>query len=255
MSEKVWDKWERGLLIQLSIIPGARGVPLAYVVREKEMSNNEYYSIKLSSSNIDELTLARCPHHGTAFAADNRQVFQIISALTNGEPSYEWVKPFAAQADGKSAMAAEGLRETLHYKNERSFPFHRFTNQCKEMFNTFSKTNDSMTEAAKLPFLLERVQHPSLLHTVAAMKVRMEDYDFEKAANLVAAEVAKLNKSGGFSTRNVSAIGTDPLAKVRGKDGKIKTGWIDNFHSLPEEAKQAVIEKLLTTLELLGIPR
>ena len=178
----------------------------------------------------------------------------------NGEPSYEWVKPFAAQADGKSAMAAlrgyyrgegnlsrristaEGLRETLHYKNERSFPFHRFTNQCKEMFNTFSETNEPMTEAAKLRFLLERVQHPSLLHTVAAMKVRMEDYDFEKAANLVAAEVAKLNKSGGFSTRNVSAIGTDPLAKVRGKDGKIKTGWIDKFHSLPEEAKQVVIE-------------
>jgi hypothetical protein len=36
-SEKVWDKWKAGLENQLSMLYGVNGVPLVYVIREKEV--------------------------------------------------------------------------------------------------------------------------------------------------------------------------------------------------------------------------
>ena len=61
------------------------------------------------------------------------------------------------------------------------------------MFNLFEEENDPMTEAAKLRFLLDKVDHPRLKSDVSAMRVKNnlasgeDKVTFTKAANILAA--------------------------------------------------------------------
>ena len=60
-------------------------------------------------------------------------------------------------------------------------------------FNLFEEKNEPMTEAAKLRFLLDRVNHPQLKSDVSALRVkynidsREDKVTFTKAVNILAA--------------------------------------------------------------------
>ena len=68
----------------------------------------------------------------------------------------------------------------------------------KHMFNLFEKEDEPMTEAAKLCFLLDKVNHPQLKSDVSALRVKNNlasgEYKetFTKAANILAASVLSL---------------------------------------------------------------
>ena len=64
------------------------------------------------------------------------------------------------------------LSETIHYRNERSLSFTTFLAKMQHMFNLFEEENEPMTEAAKLRFLLEKVNHPQLKSDVSALRVK-----------------------------------------------------------------------------------
>ena len=67
---------------------------------------------------------------------------------------------------------ASRLSERLHYKNERSLPFTTFLENMQHMFNLFEEENEPMTEAAKLRFLLDKVNHPHIESDVSALQVK-----------------------------------------------------------------------------------
>ena len=52
---------------------------------------------------------------------------------------------------------ATRLRETLHYKNERSLSFATFLSKVQHMFNLFEEEEEPLTESAKFRFLMEKV--------------------------------------------------------------------------------------------------
>ena len=66
-------------------------------------------------------------------------------------------------------VEAGRLQETLHYKNERSLSFSTFLAKVQHMFNLFEEEGEPMTEAAKLRFLLDKVNHSQLESNVSAL--------------------------------------------------------------------------------------
>ena len=64
------------------------------------------------------------------------------------------------------------LIETLHYKNERSLSFTTFLAKMQHMFNLFEEENELMTEAAKLRFILDKVDDPQIYIDVSDLCVK-----------------------------------------------------------------------------------
>lgn len=71
--EKKWPEWEPALVNYLSTIPGVSGVPLSYVVRDKETPDGtvEYGS-------FHEQAIACAPLAGPTYQADARKVHRLI---------------------------------------------------------------------------------------------------------------------------------------------------------------------------------
>jgi hypothetical protein len=81
--ERKWPEWEPAFTTYLSTIPGVSGVPLSYVIREKEQPDpgTEYGS-------FNEQAIACAPLDGPTFQADARKVHQLIKSFLMRTPSY-----------------------------------------------------------------------------------------------------------------------------------------------------------------------
>ena len=78
---------------------------------------------------------------------------------------------FAGEGNVTRRIAeAERLRDSLHYKNERSLSFKPFLTKSQKMFNIFEKHGEGMEEDAKIRFLFKNVQHSGLQSDIAALK-------------------------------------------------------------------------------------
>ena len=151
---------------------------------------------------------------------------------------------------------AEKLRETLHYKSERSMPFSTFLDRMQKMFNIFQEEGEELTENAKVRELLNRVQNNQLQDTVKVLRVRF-DIDgilYTAAANhltsavselpeyLLARRVSSLRRiRGGGSEKGKNKFKRD---SIYADDGTIFTGYYSNWKSLSKEDRDKVIAEL-----------
>ena len=89
---------------------------------------------------------------------------------------------------------AERMRESLHYKSDRSLAFSVFLDRMQRMFNIYEEEQEEFSENAKIRELFKQVQHPQLQDTVKALKVHfdMEGLTYTQATNHLTAAVSKL---------------------------------------------------------------
>ena len=148
---------------------------------------------------------------------------------------------------------AEKLRETLHYKSERSMPFSTFLDRMQKMFNIFQEEGEELTENAKVRELLKRVQNNQLQDTIKALRVRF-DLDwilYTEAANHLTSAVSELPEyllaccvsslkhiRGGGSEKGKNKFNRD---SIYADDGTIFTGDYSNWKSLSKEDRDKVI--------------
>ena len=101
-----------------------------------------------------------------------------------------------------------------------------------------------MTEASKLRFLLEKVNHLQLESDVSALRVKTnlasgeDKVKFTKAENILVASVSSLPDYQSKS-RVVSGVGTDNNGGIQ-CDGKIFTGYDKNWREIFKEDKEKV---------------
>jgi hypothetical protein len=240
--ESKFHQWEATLIIMLGILQGVNGVPLSYVVREKEHEDGDVYE------NFVDECIARAKHKGPEFDADALLVHQILQSLTIGEHAEHWLKDISKKHDGRKDMialrahyrgagnksrriqVAKKQHATLHYKNERALKFSIFISQAKEMFNIFEECGEPYVEAAKLRFLWENIQCPQLQGQMDAMKVQLGQdatlWTFVSACDQLAAQVP----TDGASSKTkftASALGSGTGGGTKSnimKDGKLHTG-------------------------------
>ena len=187
------------------------------------------------------------------------------------ESAEQWIKNLAPRVNGRLDMealrnhyggegnasrriaTAEKLRETLHYKSERSMPFSTFLDRMQKMFNIFQEEGEELTENAKVRELLKRVQNNQLQDTVKALRVRfdLDGISYMEAANhltstvsefpeyLLAHRVSSLKRiRGGGSEKGKNKFKRD---SIYADDGTIFTGYYSNWKSLSKEDRDKVI--------------
>ena len=169
--EKKWPDWEPSFVNYLSMIPSVRGVPLSYVVRENDAPNHETDF----GNDFTACSIACAPLDDSSFRADARKVHQLLINFLVAESAEQWIKDLTPCVNGRRDMEAlcnhyggegnasrrivmaEKLRESLHYKSERSLPFSTFLDRMQKMLNIFKEEGEQLTENAKVRELIKHV--------------------------------------------------------------------------------------------------
>ena len=270
--ERKWPEWEPAFVNYLSTIPGVSGVPLSYVVREKEIPDaGAVYG------SFNEKAIACAPLVGPTFQADARKAHQLIKSFLQTESAEQWIKPMARHQSGREDMqalrnhysgegntsrriaVAERLRETLHYKNEKSLQFSTFLDKLQKMFNIFEEEDEEITAQAKVRMLLQKIEHPQLRDAVGELRVRaqLDGISSTECANHLSAIVSELPDHQ--ASRKISAAESKLKVKhIRGggananlaskrkgihmPDGSVWTGYYDNWEKMSDADKQIVMD-------------
>ena len=261
--EKKWPDWEPAFVNYLSTIPGARGVPLSYVVRENESPDHETDF----GNDFTARSIACAPLNDSSFRADARKVHQLLMNFLVAESAEQWIKDLTPCVNGRRDMealrnhygdegnasrriaTAEKLHESLHYKSECSLPFSTFLDRMQKMFNIFKEEGEQLTENAKVRELFKRVQHTQLQDTVKALRIRydLNGITYTEAANHLTAAVSELPE---FQlAQHVSAVsrirgggkGKHKRDSIYAGDGTIFTGSYSNSMSFSKEERDKVI--------------
>ena len=215
-----WHDWEPAFVNYLSTIPGVKGIPLSYVVRANEDPDHKTNF----EGDFVAHSIACAPLNNATFRANARKVHQLLMNFLVAESAEQWIKNLAPWVNGRLDMealhnhysgegnasrriaTAEKLRETLHYKSERSMPFSTFLDRMQKMFNIFQEEGKELTENAKVCELLKCVQNNQLQDTVKALQVRfvLDGIPYTEAANHLTSAVSELPEY--LLTRHVSSL-------------------------------------------------
>ena len=260
-SERKWKQWEEKFNNYARAHIGSNGVPLSYIIREKDEPDRETVYLDFISK-----TIACAPLSGEYYLADRLAVFNMIVSFTTGQPSGDWIKNTLRFSDGRRSMKAlrdhfsgEGnasrniaeadrLKETLHYKSERAMAFETFLTQCQKMYNIYEKEGEPMPDDAKLRFLFKRVQHKDLSSSIDALRAQQTagiNITYTQAANHISTAVSELPEYIS-KNRNISGVGTSSShgkrsSDIYSSDGSIITGHFSNWRSLSKEDRAIVI--------------
>lgn len=221
---KGWHDWIKAFTNLLSVIPSVTGIPLSYVIRDKEDEDDkesEFYT-----DFMDEC-VAKAPLNGTYFKADNKRVHQLVRSYTQGEPSHQHIADIERKQDGRldvltltkfyggsgnvtrQVSKADHLLKTLHYSRERSMAFETFTDRLKEMFNIFEEQGERMSERAKIRTLLNKIESSHLQVAVQTIRTKIEldsGVTYEHVVNYLASQAATTVDT---SFRKISSVETN----------------------------------------------
>ena len=150
---------------------------------------------------------------------------------------------------------AERLRKSLHYQNECGLPFALYLSKMQQMFTLFGENKESYSDAMKLRFLYDTINHPQLMTTRSTLQVghiAWNAVSFTDACGHLATMVSKFPESQ-ITKRNVSFVEgyrgrkgghakvTNNLVGIRTGNGEIYTGYYVDFFQL-SKANQAAVQ-------------
>ena len=113
------------------------------------------------------------PLVGDSYRHDSAMVHNIIWGKTNQEV-VGWLRPNAIMNDGRADMQtlfnvytgygnqearlaqAEATRNSLHYRDEKIFPFTRFLHSAQMMFEILYETGQGMNDDQKCQFMIDK---------------------------------------------------------------------------------------------------
>ena len=142
--------------------------------------------------------------------------------------------------EGNTSRRMEGIermKETLHYKLERSLVFENFLTKCQNMYNIYDTHGEKISEEAKIRFLFKKINHERLVKTVEAMTIKIATevigvVTYTTIANYISTAVSELpdyllrnrNVSGVTNTRVGSQSGPGPHYIIFNQNNTIHTG-------------------------------
>lgn len=258
---KMWDEWLTGLQTMLTLMRGVTDVPLIYVVRQEPTPKPGD-----TFESFDEECIAKAPLSGPAFQADARSVHMVIKSLVVGEHAEQWMKGGYTKKNGREDLTklsahfqgkgnssrsihdAERLLATLHYKNERAMSFENFVSKAQAMWNMFHINGEEKSTSAQVRWLLNSVNDPTLVATIASLNVDVEkdpdDWDFDTCANHIASQIRKY--ANVDKAKKVAVVQTKSGSGRHGayKDGEVYTGTYtkDEWQALSSDEKGLVIK-------------
>ena len=218
-----YDKWVDWQDSVITYLKGKKNVtktvPLYYVIRPSNppvVLNEE-----------DEI-IFNATHTGAAYSTDNKTVHQTLTELTNGTDADQWIKQHRRTQDGRAAWLglcnhydgpAEGDKRVaiarhdikiIHYRNESSFSFEKYSTRLKSAFTTLATYNQPRSEIEKVEILLDQIStNDARLVTSIGICRDQHATTFEDACTYLSKEIATI-----YPQHQPNAFGR------RGKGGK-----------------------------------
>ena len=229
----VYEKWEDWQETVITYLKGKKSVtktiPLYYVIRPPDYP---------AAPTPEEQIIFNADHTGVAFTADNKAVHQLLTELTTGTDADHWIKQHKRRQDGRQAWLdlcehydgpAEGDKRVtvarsniklVHYKNETSFSFEKYSTRLKKSFSTLEQYGQPKSEREKVEILLDQINtSDQKLITVIGICRDRHANTFEEACTYLSQQVAII-----YPQHQPNAFGK------RGKGGKRPT--VRNIHSV-----------------------
>ena len=244
-SQSQWDKFNEELESTLEMIIGVRGVPLSYVIRRIEAQNFDA-TIPYEEAIIQAVSL-----DGNEFKQDARTVHKIIlQNVHEDSDAYTYIKPLLRHRDGRRDMlalreryssdatrqgiinSAKATLDKLLYKNERSFPFEKFSAKLQKAYDELADNGRPVNNGDIVDALWNRIECAHLQIYIGSLKVdyQRNHRDYKLILQDIASEVAT-RRSVRFASgtgRNISAVytneGSCPTNGVHTADGSVFIG-------------------------------
>ena len=201
--------------------------PLRYVVRSAKVP-------VVFVDNFEE-RIFQMPIVGPDFDSDNRTVYRKLKAFLVSTAGYAWIERFDKTENGRQAFKAwvdhyngtgelskrtalaKSKLENLHYKNERSMSFERYTELLTKSFSTLDKDIDEkLSDTQKVNALLKGIKTQDM-ELSASKAVISQQYPRNLAAACAyfSKEVARLHGGAQLENqrnhrkRRISGVGRD----------------------------------------------
>ena len=220
-----FDVHEDAFLNLLAQTYGAHNEPIRYIVRPMD-APTEFIDTM-------EERMFQLPLVGPRFEEDNRVVYRKLKAFLIDTAGWAWIEPFNASEDGRSAFwawsdhyngrgemskrtaLAKARIDSLHYKNERSMSFEKYTEFLTKAFTTLEKDEDErLSNRQKVERLIKGINTGDA-ELQASKAVIMQNYprDFVGACAYFSQQVSRLH--GGaqledrkYRKRRISEVNT-----------------------------------------------
>ena len=241
-----YDKWVDWQDSVITYLKGKKNVtktiPLYYVIRP--------LLPPVHPSEEDEI-IFNASHTGAAYSADNKTVHQTLTELTNGTDADQWIKQHRRTQDGRAAWTglcnhydgpAEGDKRVaiarhdikiIHYRNESSFSFEKYSTRLKSAFTTLATYNQPKSEIEKVEILLDQINtNDTRLVTSLGICRDRHATTFEDACTYLSKEITTIypqHQPNAFGKRGKG--GKKPQIRgvhaVKTKSGKTTCNGID----------------------------
>jgi hypothetical protein len=271
-------RWVPIFLNMLENTHGARG-PLQYVLREDPtvpteandpLGQDAYFGA--SGSLIDEL-IARLPHTGPIFKADNATVFMKIEEAARGTSCESTIKAFSRRKDGRGAFLAlvsnhageikyraiskkrQNLLQNIKWTG-MSYPLETHVSNHRQAFDELRECSQHITvpvpsDAQRVEYLIDSISSKdvtlqSAIGIIRANTNNMRN-DFEGAASSMI-EVDPYRRSTKSNKDRLANISSIDFSAGRGSTGvDLRFHPKDKFAALPDDQKDELCQWLQTS--------
>lgn len=238
-----WYTWYNKFENYLSSMYGVDGTPLSYVIRRDKPAGWDPVTDAVSEEERLKYQVAIVGH---AFDEDNKTVWNKISELTIGEPSYQWIRHLENTQNGREAMRvlrercegenynelrlseADRIIRDVRYDNEYVYSFEQYTTDLQQAYTTYEQNNQAYPDREKVKRMIKEI-HVSHFEIGVAKVTVTDQYgdNWTDAVNYMASKIAKAfppRKNSTGRNRYVRQSDSDRGGGRNGRGGRFNRG-------------------------------
>jgi hypothetical protein len=218
-----WKPFKEGAIAYFNSVKGSHSIPLAYVIRDKEIPDpNAIYQTE------HHRLISVMPLAGIEYEEDNGKVFDFLKSWTLKGPAWTWMRAFNATRNGRASWQAlvkhfEGdaqrdrikdhayaaIAAAKYYEDRKKFTFETYVTIHQESYADLSQYGEIISEEKRVRDLLQGIKDNSAAAnaakgTILATPTLRNNFD-----NAVAHLATTLQLSLSMNdTRNISSSHT-----------------------------------------------
>jgi hypothetical protein len=216
------------------------GTPLAYIIRETAVPNDDMLGPH-DYGTIDDCLLATHSHGHSSYRVDNNTVFDLFKRLIYNSSFWQFAMAFdnardgrgaflavKAQAEGQSAVitqraaAYKMIKDAKFLSVNSRYTFDQYIADHQKGHNELLRLLEPVPETKKVNEFLENIKEPGLQTAIQIVHSNPEFLnDFEKCQHFLKTMSLNLRNNSTSRNTNVSSVGTTQRSnRGRGADNK-----------------------------------
>jgi len=258
-TDSKWKPFKEGAIAYFNSVKGSHSIPLAYVIRDKEIPDpNAIYQTE------HHRLISVTPLAGIEYEEDNGKVFDFLKSWTLKGPAWTWMRAFNATRNGRASWQAlvqhfEGdaqrdrikdhayaaIAAAKYYEDRKKFTFETYVTIHQESYADLSQYGEIISEEKRVRDLLQGIKDNSAAANAAKGTILATPTLRNSFENTVAhlATTLQLNMSMN-GTRNISSSNIHGLHRGGGyQDGEEGPGMYISVATRLNKGKSSLKKK------------